>query len=39
MTTKEYKALSWFRISVVIGFVINLIFIVPGLFALGIIQG
>ena len=33
MKTKEYRALSWFRISVVIGFVLNLIFIVPGLFA------
>ena len=33
MTIKEYKALRWFRISVVIGFIINLIFIVPGLFA------
>ncbi|MGB5635324.1 MAG: hypothetical protein WBM44_18180 [Waterburya sp.] len=33
MKTKEYKALQWFRISVVIGFVLNLIFIVPGLFA------
>ena len=33
METKEYKALQWFRISVVIGFCLNLVFIIPGLFA------
>ena len=33
METKDYKALQWFRISVVIGFCINLVFIIPGLFA------
>lgn len=33
MITKDYRALQWFRISVVIGFILNLIFIVPGLFA------
>ncbi len=33
MKTKDYKALQWFRISVVIGFCLNLVFIIPGLFA------